>query len=760
MVGYNGELEKFLLEKRSKIDSDKYFSSWMETCKKGEFEGKLLAWIDFIKNKRSNSGGHISQSSVCDFFVELIDGENYVNILDPACGTGFLLSKVAEKCQSKNVLGIEYNSEIFEIAEKEHLGYDFINTDSAIINYSSDYFIHKEFQKFDLIISELPLGINNNNYLENEWLGIQIRDSAFNIMVNCLEYLSCKGKAIFSVSGSFFWRNDGIQIMDELKEKGFFIDAVFNQKNSRLNTQLSTNIVVISREKNDNIFLAECSINSDVNKKVFSNYKHRKEDKKFFENGLLVERDNFKGYESESRYRELIALTEKRGFYIPRFDEIVVKYDFFDIKNKDEYEKLPNSVFFHLLFPKLIYQHIDEIERKTGTICNIQFNQKMIHAPLLKNIYNKEMIEAIFSCVAKGNTHIRISRMDIPLLKFPIPSLEQGNEISEYIRKVNNARDILNELENMIYYNFNNSKNQITILDNFGSFDSWFETLPFPLATLLKRFSIEEDKEKKCKLLLEFFESLAAILGIIHLSARWSDLEGNSELKDKIKKTLVKNKLSLDRVTFGFWCQVVNILSTDSEKMYDNLKTKRLISDKYCTKDRQILDFLFSKDVRIILGKANKIRNDLNHHRKSPDDLDVLNNLLNQVKSKIERSFANYELVYPLSGLYDEEGYFKASVRCLNGHSSVWPKRVYETHSKIKSNSLYFHSKYDKRSLELLPLIVLKSSPPDEKNAIYLHNKFSSEKQVLVANHLTESTEIELSFDSKIIQIINEFSQG
>ena len=760
MVDYKSELEIFLLDKRSKISSDEYFTSWMETCKKGEFEGKLLAWIDSIRNMRSNSGGNISHSSVCDFFVELLDGENYDNILDPACGVGFLLSKVAEKCQSKNVLGIEYNSKIFEIAEKEHVGYDFINTDSNIINYGSDYFIHKEFQKFDLIISELPLGINNNNGLENEWLGIQIRDSSFNIMVNCLEYLSCKGKAIFSLSESLFWRKDGIQIIDKLNEKGFFIDAVFNQKNSRLNTQLSTNIVVISREKQDNIFLAECSENSDVNKKIFSNYIHRKKDKKFFENGVLVERDNFKGYESESRYQELTALTEKRGFYIPKFDEIVVKYDFFNIKNKDEYEKLPNSIFFHLLFPRLIYQNIDEIERKTGIICNIQFNQKMIDAPLLKSIYNKEMIEVIFSCVAKGNTHIGIQKMDIPLLKFPIPHLEHGNEISEYIRKVNNARDILNELENMIYYDFNNSKNQITILDNFGSFESWFETLPFPLATLLKRFSIEEDDGKKCILLLEFFESLAALLGIIHLSARWSDLQGNSELKNKIKKTLEKNKLSLDRVTFGFWCQIVNILSTDSGKMYDNLETKRLIYDKYCTQDRQILDFLFSKDVRKILGKANKIRNDLYHNRKSSDDLDVLNNLLNQVKSKIGRSFTNYELIYPLGGLYGEDDYFNANVRCLNGHSTVWPNRVYETRAKIKSNSLYFHSKYDKRSLELLPLIVLKSSPPDEKNAIYLHNKFSSEKQVLVSNHLTESTEIELGFDNKILQIINEFSQG
>ena len=152
MVDYKSELEIFLLDKRSKISSDEYFTSWMETCKKGEFEGKLLAWIDSIRNMRSNSGGNISHSSVCDFFVELLDGENYDNILDPACGVGFLLSKVAEKCQSKNVLGIEYNSKIFEIAEKEHVGYDFINTDSNIINYGSDYFIHKEFQKFDLIL--------------------------------------------------------------------------------------------------------------------------------------------------------------------------------------------------------------------------------------------------------------------------------------------------------------------------------------------------------------------------------------------------------------------------------------------------------------------------------------------------------------------------------------------------------------------------------------------------------------------------------
>jgi hypothetical protein len=68
----------------------------------------------------------------------------------------------------------------------------------------------------------------------------------------------------------------------------------------------------------------------------------------------------------------------------------------------------------------------------------------------------------------------------------------------------------------------------------------------------LKKYTVEENPDKKSKILVEFFENLAAMVGIIHLSARWSDLEGESELKATLSKQLSKQGLSFKNATFGF----------------------------------------------------------------------------------------------------------------------------------------------------------------------------------------------------------------
>ena len=115
-------------------------------------------------------------------------------------------------------------------------------------------------------------------------------------------------------------------------------------------------------------------------------------------------------------------------------------------------------------------------------------------------------------------------------MKIIMPDKNQAIETEDFLRKVNDAKLQLEELESIVRNDFLKAKNEITILDNFGNFLSWIETLPFPLATLLKKYTVEENLDKKSKILVEFFENLAAMVGIIHLSARWSDLEGDSHV--------------------------------------------------------------------------------------------------------------------------------------------------------------------------------------------------------------------------------------
>jgi len=192
-------------------------------------------------------------------------------------------------------------------------------------------------------------------------------------------------------------------------------------------------------------------------------------------------------------------------------------------------------------------------------------------------------------------------------------------------------------------------------------------------------------------------------------------------------------------------------------KSFVPMDIKSTISEKYCTSNIGILNFLLGKPCRRIIGKANTLRNDKGHNRKSGSELlDSLSDLVDEFRKEIGRSFTNYELISPIGGLF-ENGLFKCQTRVLNGHSAIWAQTKYQTSTPLESNQLYMHSKFDNMSLKLLPLIVLRGTPLSEKNAIYMHNQIKDRQQLLVAHHLDDDKILEEDMD-KLKIITNEFS--
>jgi hypothetical protein len=723
---------------------------WLTSAETDHLETRLSVWIDVMKNNRpQNQGQSITKPDVAEFITQLIGENRFARILDPACGIGYLLSRVAAICGAKEIHGIEINPGVYQTAKKLHENLTIQNSDSCFTDLSGT--------EYDLIISELPIGVAVSPFT-SDWLNIRITDGSLGIMANCLNHLSAKGTAIFSCSESIFWTKPGIKFVQSLRENGYYVNAVFKQQNSRLNTHVETCIVKITKVVCENIFVAKCSEDMIANKNIISNYKNGISNVRIPENGFLIVHDLFRGFDSIKATTQITKIAKDRGYNIHNYQDVVVTQKIYDLKKINEIETLPNSIFFHMIFPNKIYLAVEDIDRKGGRICNVQFKENIIKASTLKSLYSQDILDCIFSQIAYGNTHKSISVNNLSRMKIIMPDKNQAIEAEDFLRKVNDAKLQLEELESIVRNDFLKAKNEITILDNFGNFLSWIETLPFPLATLLKKYTVEENPDKKSKILVEFFENLAAMVGIIHLSARWSDLEGESELKATLSKQLSKQGLSFKNATFGLWRTIIDTISPDSADMYKNPETKSVICQKYCTTNIGILNFLFGKPCRRIIGKTNEFRNDKDHNRKSGIELlDSLSDLLKEFRKEIGRSFSNYELISPIGGLFDSEGNFNCQTRVLNGHSVIWANKNYKTSTPLQLNQLYLHSNFDNMSLKLLPLIVLRSTPSSDKNAIYMHNKIKNEQQLLVAHHLNDDKILEENLD-EVEYVVREFS--
>ena len=92
--------------------------------------------------------------------------------------------------------------------------------------------------------------------------------------------------------------------------------------------------------------------------------------------------------------------------------------------------------------------------------------------------------------------------------------------------------------------------------------DQWIETLPFPLASILRAWQASPSKDFKTKYehLLHFFEATTEFLGVILLSAFTSNEALFGPNKQKLSEAMQKSNLSFQRATFGTWKLVVEYL--------------------------------------------------------------------------------------------------------------------------------------------------------------------------------------------------------
>src|SRR5262249_34545036 len=90
------------------------------------------------------------------------------------------------------------------------------------------------------------------------------------------------------------------------------------------------------------------------------------------------------------------------------------------------------------------------------------------------------------------------------------------------------------------------------------AFDQWFETLPFPLASILRAWQAtpSQDFKTKHEHLLHFFEAATEFISIILLSAFSSNEALFEPHKQKLREAMQKQNISFQQATFGT-CKLV-----------------------------------------------------------------------------------------------------------------------------------------------------------------------------------------------------------
>jgi hypothetical protein len=317
------------------------------------------------------------------------------------------------------------------------------------------------------------------------------------------------------------------------------------------------------------------------------------------------------------------------------------------------------------------------------------------------------------------------------------------------ISRVNELRAELDEIESSVWAHPSQVEKQLEQLrrvNHEDTLESWLESLPFPLASILWRYRASNGSIKdKNEILLHFFEAVAEFWATIYLSAAKSDREFWADHSGPLAEAVNRGKLSFDLATFGLWKCVVEFLSTKFRQLSSD-DTDRCFA-MFRTNSSAVLEMLFDRRLLTVLQTSNSVRNNRAHSGvASARDTEIshaqLVDLIQTCRSVMGTTWERYELVQPAECRFIG-GQFEYKVRRIMGTRTPFATEVRKTIEGMEDGSLHLLDPDGERALKLLAFIRVMPSPKTEANACYFYNRRHTSGQRFVSYHFEADSEIE-----------------
>jgi hypothetical protein len=305
------------------------------------------------------------------------------------------------------------------------------------------------------------------------------------------------------------------------------------------------------------------------------------------------------------------------------------------------------------------------------------------------------------------------------------------------------------------------------------SLEHWFETLPFPLASILRAWQATPTQEFKTKYehLLHFFEGTAEFVSVILLSAFSSNDAVFAPHRQKLTETMRKQNLSFNRATFGTWKLVVeylgkqtrNLLNENGKKPEDAKNDRAFCADMFADPSLSLPDALSRKELTDIFSTTNKMRNDWGGHGGvvGQQEAELRNQQLltevQRLREAIADTWAETQMIHALH-CRPRRGVFENEVAVLMGSNNEFLKETRAMATWLDVERLYLSKKDAGRALKLLPLIQVGPSPLSAKNACYFFSRLERDGARFVSYHFTDRPELTGQFvdATETIRLLSE----
>jgi hypothetical protein len=274
---------------------------------------------------------------------------------------------------------------------------------TLFLNYSSDFAlfeglsnsvtrtlfrdksISSDKEKFDLIIGNLPFGMPGREWIDKDKeINIKTRANWIDIFKSLFS-LNDLGYGIYIIE-SIHRSKEWLKFQEQLRKKGFFVNAIFNAPQGILRplTYLQPNLIIISKKDNPQLFIAELNSLESLDT-IINNFKNLFNSESL-DSGVLINEDDFRGFSQYKITSEINALeAQYKNYKKYKLKDVALEIILGNMKKA--FKDRPNSIYLPKIGTSPVVSRLSDLKIK---------QQNYFQIVLDENIVKNEYLELFF----------------------------------------------------------------------------------------------------------------------------------------------------------------------------------------------------------------------------------------------------------------------------------------------------------------------------------------------------------------------------
>ncbi len=720
---------------------------------------------------------------------KILSSHSANTILDPWAGLGSLLAIAQQATSAERCIGFNINTSEGELAKTLFPQAEWsLGQPLPLLETCED--------SIDVVVSSLPFGGRTSEsltLLNTTGKSIELKDELGNlILAATTARLSENGVGLFVVPPSFFF--SGRSILKHFSDLGFSAEAALALPPGSFAAYSSIRayLLVVRKGANKKMFVAQLSSDQKTNVQILENFA-KGEEGGAVELGHYVDALEFRGIDSLRAGDYFESARKQIGFPAVVLEELATEINLGRHGDGFKFPVASNAVFVPMIGQSDVVDSIDELTLKAQNYAQVVVDSSRSHATFIAQFLNSELGKKMREWGKSGTTIPKLNKQTLKKLQVLIPDLETQQKMLEIEARLSGEENTLlslqNDLSELRRDLWRNPKSADLVDDRLSNFssrlasnlkeqaslglDQWFETIPFPLASILRAWQAtpSDDYKTRHEHLLHYFEASAEFISVILLSAFSENRLLYEPHKQKLKEAMAKQNLSFQRATFGTWKLVVEylgkqtriLLQENAKKMEDAKNDRAICAAIYFDSTLELPRLLCCKDIAAVLQTTNKMRNDWSGHGGvvSQEEAKLRNEqLLGQVE-KLRQAMAdvwNNSVIVNALHCRLRKGVYETEIAILRGSNSEFLKESRAMSQCLAVDSLYIINGDQGSALKLLPLVQVSASPQTEKNACYFFNRTENVGARFVSYHFAGQPELSGLFEeaTDAIKLLSE----